>query len=76
MWPLDIAVAFWPEDKPSDVTIVHRLRTITTKDARAKGAAAFSPTMVMHSKVELFDSGGRDWRGPRSRSSAACGSQQ
>ena len=57
VWPLDIAVAFWPEDKPSDVTIVHRLRTITTKDARAKGAARFSPTMVMHSKVELFDSG-------------------
>jgi hypothetical protein len=60
VWPLDIAVAFWPEDKPSDLTIVHRLRTITTKDARAMGAARFSPTMALHSKLELFDSGKAD----------------
>ena len=57
VWPLDIAVAFRPEVEPTDMTIVHRLRTISTKDARAKGAVRFSPTMVMHSKVGLFDSG-------------------
>ena len=57
VWPLDIAVAFWPEDKPSDMTVVHRLKTITTKDARMRGAAYFSPIMAVHSKLELLANG-------------------
>ena len=45
-WP------FWPEDKPSDMTVVHRLKTITTKDARMRGA--YFPIMAVHSKFDRF----------------------